>query len=162
MLSARQKISLRPKAAGKQLSLFGDEFLEVNNYRYTCYITSLKLSAADIWRLYPGCANCENRIKELKYYYALDKMNQICFDGTEAALMLMTIAYNFLSLFKQVIIGGDVRNRLKTLRHKILAIPAIIERNEDKTIVNLALHIMRRSCIAKMCDRIDQMNIMTG
>ncbi|MCL2596945.1 MAG: hypothetical protein FWD66_04655, partial [Paludibacter sp.] len=85
-----------------------------------------------------------------------------CFDGTEAALMLMTIAYNFLSLFKQVIIGGDVRNRLKTLRHKILAIPAIIERNENKTIVNLALHVTRRSWIAKICDRIYQMNIMTG
>ena len=34
-------------------------------------------------------------------------------DGTEATLMLMTIAYNFLSLFKQMIIGGNVRNRLK-------------------------------------------------
>ena len=76
--------------------------------------------------------------------------------------MLMMVAYNFLSLFKQVIIGGDVRNRLKTLRHKMLAIPAIIERNEDKTIVNLALHITRRSWILKICNRIEQMNIMSG
>jgi hypothetical protein len=162
MVAVRQKISLRPEAVGKQLSLFDDEFLELNNYRYTCYITSLKLSATDIWRLYRGRANCENRIKELKYDYALDKMNQSSFDGTEAALMLMTVAYNFLSLFKQVIIGGDVRNRLKTLRNKMLAIPAIIERNEDKTIVNLALHITRRSWITKICDRIELMNIMSG
>jgi hypothetical protein len=40
-----------------------------------------------------------------------------------------------MSLFKQVIIGGEVRNQLKTLRHKILAIPAIIECSADKTIV---------------------------
>ena len=89
-------------------------------------------------------------------------MNQTSFDGTEAALMLMTVAYNFLSLFKQLIIGGDVRNRLKTLRHKMLAIPAIIEQNEDKTVVNLALHITRRSWITKICDRIEQMNLMSG
>jgi hypothetical protein len=76
--------------------------------------------------------------------------------------MLMMVAYNFLSLFKQVIIGGDVRNRLKTLRHKMLAIPAIIEQNEDGTIVNLALHITRRSWISKICDRIEKMNIMSG
>jgi hypothetical protein len=31
----------------------------------------------------------------------MDKMNQDGFDGTEACLLLMTIAYNFMSLFKQ-------------------------------------------------------------
>jgi hypothetical protein len=49
----------------------------------------LKLSAADVWRLYRGLARCENRIKELKYDYGLDKMNQADFDGTESALLLM-------------------------------------------------------------------------
>jgi hypothetical protein len=89
-------------------------------------------------------------------------MNQTSFDGTEAALMLMTVAYNFLSLFKQVIIGGEVRNRLKTLQHKMLTIPDIIERNEDKTIVKLAIHITRRSWITKICDRIELMNLLSG
>jgi hypothetical protein len=37
----------------------------------------------------------------------------------EVALLLMSVTYNFLSLFKQVIIGGDVRNRLKTLRYRM-------------------------------------------
>jgi hypothetical protein len=32
-------------------------------------------------------------------------MNQTDFDGTEAALLLMTVAYNLPSLFKQLIIG---------------------------------------------------------
>ena len=105
MIAVRQKIATRPQAIGKQLTLFPDE-LDVSGYRYSCYITSLKLSPADVWRLYRQRANCENRIKELKYDYGLDKMNQACFDGTEASLMLMTVAYNFLSLFKQLIIGG--------------------------------------------------------
>ena len=153
MITVRQKIATKPRAVGKQLSLFEDD-IEINGYRYTCYITSLTLSAPDVWRLYRQQANCENRIKELKYDYGLDKMNQHCFDDTEATLLLMTIAYDFLSLFKQVIIGGDVRNQLKTLRHKMLVIPAIIENHNNKTIVKLALHINRRNWIDKLCYRI--------
>ena len=99
MIAVRQKIAKRPKAVGKQLNLFEDDY-ELNGYRYTCYVTTLKLSAPDVWRLYRGRANCENRIKELKYDYGLDKMNQDGFDGTEACLLLMTIAYNFMSMFK--------------------------------------------------------------
>jgi hypothetical protein len=153
MIAVRQKVAARPQAPGKQLSLF-EEDMEVNGYRYTCYVTTLKLSAADVWRLYRGRANCENRIKELKYDYGLDKMNQADFDGTEAALLLMTIAYNFLSLFSQLIVGGNVRNRLKTLRHKMLAIPSIVEKSDDKIIVRMAIHMNRRNWIAKLCDRI--------
>jgi len=70
-------------------------------------------------------------------------MNQASFDGTEATLMLMTIAYNFLSLFKQIIIGGNVKNRLKTLRNKMLAIPAIVKYSKGKTVVKMALHMNR-------------------
>jgi hypothetical protein len=156
MVAVRQKINTRPKATGKQLRLFEDD-IEINGYRYSCYITSLELSPADIWRLYRQRANCENRIKELKYDYGLDKMNQASFDGTEATLMLMTVAYNFMSLFKQIIIGETVRNRLKTLRMKILAIPAIVERSNDKTLVKMALHMNRRAWINKLCRQIDEL-----
>jgi len=58
MIAVRQKIEQRPNATGKQLSLF-DEIIEYNGYRYTCYITNLTLSAAEVWRLYRGRANCE-------------------------------------------------------------------------------------------------------
>ncbi|MDR1130571.1 MAG: hypothetical protein LBK96_06280 [Prevotellaceae bacterium] len=68
-----------------------------------------------------------------------DRMNQTDLDGTEAALLLMTVAYNFPSLFKRLIIGGNIRNRLKTLRHRRLAIPAIIEKCDGKITVKMAL-----------------------
>jgi hypothetical protein len=154
MIAVRQQTAKRPQATGKQLPLFEDD-CDITGYRYSCYITSLKFSSADVWRLYRQRANCENRIKELKYDYGLDKMNQTSFDGTEASLMLMTVAYNFLSLFKQVIMSESVRNRLKTLRNKMLAIPAVVERTADKTIVKMALHMNRRSWINKLCLRLD-------
>jgi hypothetical protein len=154
MVCVRQKVKTRPKSVGKQLSLFEDD-VEINGYRYTCYVTSLKLSASDVWQLYRQRANCENRIKELKYDYGLDKMNQASFDGTEATLRLMTVAYNFLNLFKQVIIDGNVRNRLKTLRYKMLNIPAIIVLSDNKNIVKMSLNMKRRAWILKICAQID-------
>jgi hypothetical protein len=63
---------------------------------------------------------------------------------------------------KQIIIGEDVRNRLKTLHHKMLAIPAIIENSQDKTIVKLALHINRRSWILNPCNSIENFSFLTG
>jgi len=149
MIAVRQKIATRPNAVGKQLSLFEEDY-ELNGYRYTCYTTTLKLSAADVWRLYRSRANCENRIKELKYDYGLDKMNQESFNGTEATLLLMTIAYNFMSLFKQSIINEKVKNRLSTLRYKMLAIPTYIEQSSDKIIIKMALQMNRRKWIKKL------------
>jgi len=150
------------KIAAHRTWLKIEDGIEISSYRYSCYITCLKLSPVDVWRFYRQRADCENRIKELKYDYGLYKMNQASFDGTETSLILMTIAYNFLSLFKQVIIGGNVRNRLKTLRNKILAIPAIVERSEDIIVVKMALHMNRRAWISRLCDRIEAEYMPTG
>jgi hypothetical protein len=72
----------------------------------------------------------------------------------KAALLLMTVACDFLSLFKQLIIGGNVRSRLKTLHHKMLATPSIIEKSDDIITVKMDLHMNRRNWIAIVCDRI--------
>jgi hypothetical protein len=119
-------------------------------------VTNLTLPPAEVWRLYRGRANCENRIKELKYDYGLDKMNEQSFDGTEATLTLMTIAYNFMSLFKQLIIGGKTRNRLSTIRYKLLAIPSTIEKSGNGLIVTMALQMQRRAWIKKLWETIDE------
>jgi IS4 transposase len=70
----RQKIKDRPKAPGKQLRLFEEEEV-CRNYRYSAYVTNMKLPAAEIWRLYRGRGDVENRIKELKYDFGFDSFN---------------------------------------------------------------------------------------
>jgi len=50
------------------------------------------------------------------WIFCLDKMNQASFDGTEASLVLITIAYNFMSLFRQVVMPDKIKHRLSTLR----------------------------------------------
>ena len=56
----RQRIKDRPNAPGKQLKLFSEQEI-YNNYRYSAYVTNLKFAPAEIWRLYRGRANAENR-----------------------------------------------------------------------------------------------------
>ena len=58
----RQKIKDRTQATSKQLSLLPEEIYR--NYRYSGYVTNLKLPTPEIWRLYQGCGDAENRIKE--------------------------------------------------------------------------------------------------
>jgi len=51
LVIVRQRIKERPNATGKMLSLFPDDE-EYRNYRYSAYVTSMKLSPVEIWRLY--------------------------------------------------------------------------------------------------------------
>lgn len=135
LIMVRQKVAQRPKATGKMLRLFEDDEI-MNGYRYSCYITNLSLPAAEIWRLYRHRATCENRIKELKYDYSLDKINQQSFDATETTLNFIMVAFNLMSLFKQVIVKEKVRLTLKTIRYRCLGIGSYLTKSgRDKILV---------------------------
>ena len=55
-----------------------------------------------------GRADCENRIKELKYDFAADSFNMKDFWATEAALNVVMLAYNLMSLFRQVLLNTSI------------------------------------------------------
>jgi hypothetical protein len=143
MVIVRQKIKTRPKAAGKMLKLFEDEAY-YRQYRYSAYITNLTLSAADVWRLYRGRGDAENRIKELKYDFGFDSFNMNSFFATEAALTFAMLAYNLMALFRQFILNSKIQNTLSTLRYKTFAIGAYFQKRNDKYILRLSLNKMRR------------------
>lgn len=143
LIIVRQKIKERPHATGKMLSLFPEEE-EYRNYRYSAYVTSLKLNPCDIWRLYRGRANAENHIKELKYDFGFDSFNLKGFYATEAALTFAMIAYNLMSLFRQFILQEKTQKRLSTLRYRTFAIGAYFEKVNDQTVLKIALIKKRR------------------
>lgn len=143
MIVVRQRIKERPKAAGKMLRLFADEEY-FRQYRYSAYITNLTLSPADVWRLYRGRGDAENRIKELKYDFGFDSFNMQSFYGTEAALIFAMLAYNLMALFRQFILGSKVQHKLSTLRYKTFAIGAYFKKANDKYILKLSLNLKRR------------------
>lgn len=149
LVMVRQQISQRPKATGKLLRLFEDDPI-MNGYRHSCYITNLTLPAAEVWRLYRNRATCENRIKELKYDYGLDKINQHSFDATETTLNFIMVAYNLMSLFKQAIVQHKVRPTLKTLRYSCLGIGSYMVKNGRERVLKMSLNMKRRSWITRL------------
>jgi len=149
LIMVRQKVAQRPKATGKMLRLFEDDEI-MNGYRYSCYITNLSLPAAEIWRLYRHRATCENRIKELKYDYSLDKINQQSFDATETTLNFIMVAFNLMSLFKQVIVKEKVRLTLKTIRYRCLGIGSYLTKSGRDKILKISVNMKRRSWITKL------------
>lgn len=106
MVMLRQHVPTRPKATGRSLKLFQDEGI-YKQYRIQLFITNLDLPCEQIWTLYRQRADAENRIKELKYDFGSDSFNQQSSYATEAALNFVMMAYNFISLFRQVCIRTE-------------------------------------------------------
>jgi hypothetical protein len=68
LVIVRQKIKDRPNATAKQLRLFAE--VEVfKNYRYPAYVTILKFAHTEIWRLYRGRADIENKRIEVRFWF---------------------------------------------------------------------------------------------
>jgi Transposase DDE domain group 1 len=131
IVMVRQHIPTRPQATGRSLKLFQEEGI-YKQYRYSCFITNLDLPCEQIWTLYRQRADAENRINQQNFY------------ATEAALNFVMMAYNFISLFRQVVLGQKVHQQMKTLRYNVFAISGYIVKNGNQRILKLALAMKRR------------------
>lgn len=143
IIIVRQRIQDRPKATGKQLSLFAEEEVH-QNYRYSAYVTPMQLAPAEIWRMYRGRGDAENRIKELKYDFGFDSFNLQSFFGTEAALTFAMIAYNLMALFRTFLLQEKTQKTLSTLRYRTFAIGAYFDKVDGKLVLKMALNKKRR------------------
>lgn len=127
----RQSIKVRAQAPGTRPCVFADD-PEIQGWRYGAMVTSLELPALQIWRLYRGRADCENRIKELKADFGLDSISMAEFWATEAALGMAMLAYNLMSLFRQAVMKSSIHHTLVTLHHKVFAVGAFWDSNAEK------------------------------
>lgn len=152
MIMVRQQIKLRPNASGKTLRLFADDAI-YRDYRYGCFITSLDLPAEVVWRIYRMRADAENRIKELKYDFGAEGFNVRHFSATEAAMNFVMLAYNFMSLFRQAILGSKIHPTLKTMRYKLFAIGGYLIKEGNNQILKLSLAMKRRQWFTGLWDK---------
>lgn len=151
----RQSVDLRPKTTGKKLKLFDDkEYYE--QYRYHTFYTNQKLPATQIWEQYKGRGDCENRIKELKYDFALEGFNLKDFFATEAALRMVNLAYNIISLFRQVSSEKPKHQRLQTLRLNCYAVGAWMTKNGNRKVLKLAVPIKKRKWMNGIFAKVDE------
>ena len=133
MIAVRKNTEILTKATGKLL-LFDEP---VGKYRYSVYVTNLDLPAEQIWLSYKDRADAENRIKELKYDFGLDSFCMDKFWATEAAFRSIMIAYNLMSLFRQVVLKSKSQSTLSTLRFKCFALGSWISKHSGKTTLNI-------------------------
>jgi Transposase DDE domain group 1 len=144
----RKHKTLWPELPGKEIkglqpALFEDE-AEYRNYRYSAFYTDLDLPAAEIWRLYRGRADSENRIKELKTDFGLDSFNLDAFYATEAALSVAILAYNLYALMRLTLGPGKTRHTLSVMRFKHFAIAGYMQLRNGKRTLVLSLKEERR------------------
>lgn len=160
VIGIRQHIIKRETAKGKTLSLFADDPY-VGQYRFAALVSDLDLPAQEIWRIYRGRADCENRIKELKYDFAADSFCLNDFWATEACLNIAMLAYNLMSLFRQAVLKTSViqsgskeaQRTLKTLRYKLFAKAGYITTQGREDILKLAVAMRQREWIEGLWDR---------
>lgn len=137
MVVVRHELERRPQALGKEL-------IEVPGYKFSAFVTTLDLSPAEVWRLYNGRSDSENRIAELKADFGL---NGFCLDpfyATEAAFRSAMLAYNLMSLFRQALLQAPTAVKLSTMRFQCFALGSWIGGKGRKKVLRISLSARRR------------------
>jgi len=148
MIAVRKNLSKRPKSSGKLLLWEGIE----ERYRYSVFVTNLDLPAHLVWKLYRDRADAENRIKELKYDFGADSFCLSSFFATEAAFRFIMVAYNLLSLFRQIALRERRQSTLSTLRFKCFALGAWITKHSRQKVLKIALAREKRAWLDGLFD----------
>jgi hypothetical protein len=167
----RQSINKRPKALGKQPSLFHD-LEDWSQYRISVMITNdLDSPPEKIWREYRPRANDENVIKDLKEGYGFETFNLKNFWATEAVLIIIGLVFHNLIVFlnRTILNPNQPQERLKTLRHKYFILPGLLGSAGGKRILRLSaqekrfrakmISILKRICLISHslnCIAVDQ------
>jgi hypothetical protein len=156
----KQSIKKRPKALGKQPSLFHD-LEDWNQYRFSVMITNeLYTKPEEIWREYRPRANDENVIKDLKEGYGFESFNLKNFWATEAVLTVIGLVfYNLIVYLNSTIINPNrPREQLKTLRYKYFILPGLLGSGGRKKILRLSVQEKRMK--AKLTSMIKRISLL--
>ena len=158
----RQEIKKRPKATGKQLSIFDDEPYG-KEYRHSLYVTNDEsVTPQEIWNYYRPRANDENIIQNLKDGFGLSAYNMKGFWATEAVLMTICLIFHNLvtMLIKQVIHPADKGRKLRSLRMEYLVVPALLGKDDRDNVLRLGLsNTKRKTKFTQLLDKIRDMEL---
>jgi len=143
----RKEIKKYPKSGGKLL-------FDEPTYRYNAYVTNLDLPLDQIYNIYNTRADCENRIKELKYDFGMENFALKKFFATEAAYRFMMSAYNIMALFKHQILQTNMH--LSTLRAYCFALGSWVTHHANYKVLNISLPTKRRAWMDGLFEKIKQ------
>ena len=144
----KQSEQIRPRATGKKLkTLFsgmGIEDDKVYRTRYHAFTTNQTLPATEIWEQYKRRGDAENRIKELKEDFGVEGFCLDSFCATEAAMRFVMVAYNLMSLFRQLTHQKQAQPTLSTLRFNCFAVGSWIENQAERMVLKMSVPLKRR------------------
>ena len=118
----------------------------------------MTLPAPEVWRLYRGRADSENRIEELKYNFGMGGFCLKEFYATGASFRCVMIAYNLISLFRQAVLGLKIQPRLASIRFKCFAIGSWLGKKYRRTILKVSLAPQRRPWFEGLFTKIDDLS----
>ena len=95
------------------------------------------MPASEIWEQYKRRGDAENRIKELKEDFGVEGFCMDDFCATETAIRFVMVAYNLMSLFRQVTLQKQPSPTLATLRFNCFAVGCWVQNNVLKMSVPL-------------------------
>ena len=137
----RQSIYRRPKASGKQPSLFKD-LEDWSTYRISVMITNDgEATPEEIWRHYRPRANDENVVKDLKEGYSFETFNVNNFWATEAVLVMIALVFHNLIVYlnRTILNPNRAQEQLKTLRHKYFTLPGQLGSDGRRHVLRLSI-----------------------
>ena len=144
----KQSEEIRQRATGKKLktlfSSMGITDEKVYRTRYHAFVTNQTLPATEIWSQYKRRGDAENRIKELKEDFGAEGFCMDSFCATETAMRFTMMAYNLMSLFRQLTHQKQPRPRLSTLRFNCFAVGSWVKGEGEKRTLKMAVPLKRR------------------
>jgi len=108
---------------------------------YSFYVTNIsdkELDTLSCYRFYKNRATVENRIKEQKLGFNLDKLPVHNKQGNEVYILLAALTYNILNWFKRFLFPKEFRSKcIKWIRMYLLKLPAIIKRKKKQYFIKI-------------------------
>ena len=127
-----------------------------DSYRF--YVTNIgydELDAQSVWRFYNERATVENRIKESKIGFSLDKLPNQHFWGNAFYVQLVSLAYNLLNWFKRFLLPAEFRSKsIRWLRMNLLLLPALIVRKKLQWFIKYPRHYSYKKLLFRIHRRL--------
>ena len=159
----KQSEEIRKRATGRKLktlfSTLGIEDDKVYRTRYHAFVTNQSLPATEVWAQYKRRADAENRIKELKEDFGVEGFCMDNFCATETAMRFVMVAYNLMSLFRQLTHQRQPQPKLSTLRFNCFAVGSWIEEIGKNQILKLSIPLKRRQWYDSLFYNIENINL---
>jgi len=142
---------------------YADKFLKYFKRREINCIVSVKLykPIRHIIEGLSGWINLKNRIqiKELKYDFTIDGFCMKDFWATESAFRMVLVAYNLMSLFRQVVLQDKRHSTLKTIKFKWFGLGSQIVKSSREKVLEKSTAVRKRQWIEGLFSKVNDLSL---